>query len=217
LNILENYIHQTMTLHLAGRIKIDGILIEVGSDIIVLYNGEEYMYIPTTHVLHIKKSVESEIILPTDEIDSLKEISLRKILVNAKGLFTEIFVTPSQSIHGYITNVLSDYFVFYSPVYKTMFIPFHHLKWLTPYQNNQIPYGLEREMLPVHPSNMNLSRTFEIQLQKLIGKIIIIDLGIEAYQIGQLVAIHKSFIEIITARQETVFIPMNHIKTVHFQ
>ncbi|MFC4401714.1 DUF2642 domain-containing protein [Gracilibacillus xinjiangensis] len=217
MDILDKLLNQTITLYLSGKWKIEGLLIGAGSDVLVIYNAGELFYIPTAHVQQIRECRDDEISFDNEDIDLLKDISLRKVLMNAKGMFTEIFVSPSQPIHGYITNVLNDYFTFYSPVYKTMFIPFNHLKWLIPYKENQTPYGLVKEQLPLHPSFMNLSRTFEIQLQKLIGKIVMVDLGAEPYQIGQLINVHTNIIEMVNAKQKTVLLPVNHIKTIHFQ
>ena len=51
-------------------------------------------------------------------------------------------------IHGYVTSVMNDYIVFYSPVYKTVYISLKHLKWLIPYKENQVPYALNKMNSP---------------------------------------------------------------------
>ncbi|KAB8129894.1 DUF2642 domain-containing protein [Gracilibacillus oryzae] len=215
MSILKNQLNQSITVYFAEQ-KLDGILIEAGSDILLIYKNNEFIYIPVAHIQQIKKCNDGRITPELDLPGHMKELSLRKVLINAKGIFTEIVVSSAQSIHGYITNVLNDYFVFYSPVYKTMFIPLHHLKWLIPYKENEIPYGLAQEQLPLHPSTMNLSRTLEIQLQKLLGKIVIIDLGTKPDHIGKLKNIYPTMMELVSARQEPVFLPLNHIGSIHF-
>jgi hypothetical protein len=223
LSALNHYVDDKVNVEISGKIMIDGILIEIGSDLIVLFNGKDYLYIPGLHVQKIKQgwseNLTREINNPGESpiyLDNNNNTSLRKILNVAKGTFVEIFVTGHQSIHGYITNILSDYFVFYSPVYKTMFIPIKHLKWLIPYIEFMTPYSLSKQDFPVNPSEIGLSRTFEIQLEKLKGKIVVFDLGLDTNKIGQLKEIKNNMVELITAREESIFLSLHHIKTVHF-
>lgn len=192
----------------------------MGSDLLVIFNGINFIYIPLIHVQSISADREEDVDYgQSDEnpIDQANTLSLRSILSNAKGLFSELQVIGNQSIHGYVTHILNDYFVFYSPVYKTMFIPINHLKWLIPYNSSQTPYALENDMLPVNPSKISLSRTFELQLQKLVGNIVVFDLGANQERIGQLKGINRNFVELITAKGETVFSHIQHIKSVHYQ
>ncbi|WP_247739268.1 hypothetical protein [Bacillus sp. 165] len=120
----------------------------------VVFDGQRFLYIPLLHVHKIKLSdtTNGEVGQPAgfSLSEKVESISYRTILTNAKGLFTEIYVTGNQSWHGYIINVLSDYFVFYSPVYKIMFIPLHHLKWLTLYnQNVLLIHSTKKPCLPI--------------------------------------------------------------------
>jgi hypothetical protein len=196
-----------------------GILLDIGSDVLVIYNGEDYIYIPLIHVQRMLENVEDPpIAVPSNEypMDYLHTLSLRSILNNAKGMFSEIQVTKHQSVHGYVTTILNDYFVFYSPVYKTMYIPINHLKWLIPYTSSQTPYNLENDIFPVNPTPLTLARTFELQLEKLIGKIVVFDLGTDPDRIGQLKGIHGNFVELVTAKGDIVFSHLEHIKTVHY-
>ncbi|MCH1626250.1 DUF2642 domain-containing protein [Fredinandcohnia quinoae] len=219
---LSHYVGEQIEVEISGHKQITGILIEIGTDIIVMYTKEgDFYYIPILHIQKVKipKINETEeIINPgnTPINTHTDEISLRKIVNNAKGLFVEIFVTSKNSIHGYVTNLMNDYIVFYSPVFKTMFIPFHHLKWLIPYNPNQTPYGLDRQNFPVNPSRITLARTFEEQIKKLQGQMVVYDLGEDKDKIGQLKNIENNVIELVTAREESVFINTRHIKTLHF-
>ncbi|WP_234998452.1 DUF2642 domain-containing protein [Salirhabdus sp. Marseille-P4669] len=221
--MLNNYVNEKINVELSGKINYDGILIEIGADIIVLFDGDDYLYIPILHIQKLKKGWSENFIREINDpgespfyIEKNNSTSLRKILNVAKGTFVEIFVTGHQSIHGYITNILSDYFVFYSPVYKTMFIPIKHLKWLIPYIEFKTPYSLNKQDFPVNPSEIGLSRTFEIQLEKLKEKIVVFDLGLDKNKIGQLTTIKHNMVEMITAREESIFLNLHHIKTVHF-
>src|SRR5690606_38828521 len=129
--------------------------------------------------------------------DEGSRISYRNILQHARGQFVEIYVSGALSLHGYVTAIMNNYFVFYSPIYKTTYIPMYHLKWLIPYTENQTPFAMERERLPVSPSVLPLSRSFEDQLHKLVGEIVIFDLGVNPNKIGLLNRIEGQFAQLL--------------------
>jgi hypothetical protein len=219
---IKDHIGTYIKLEISGNKLISGILIDIGSDLWVIYNGYDYLYIPTVHIQNWKFPKEEEI----DEIITLsddqspifnpnEEISLRKTLTAAKGIFTEIYVTSKQAIHGYIISIMNNYFVFYSPIYKTMFISLNHLKWLIPYTNNQRPYGLSNANLPVNPSNITFARSFEVQIEKLVGTLIVFNMGENENAMGKITGIKNNFIELTTAKGNPLFLNLQHIKTVH--
>jgi hypothetical protein len=219
---IKDHIGTYIKLEISGNKAINGILIDIGSDLWVIYNGYDYLYIPTVHVQNWKFPKQEEI----DEIITLsddqspifspnEEISLRKTLTAAKGIFTEIYVTSKQALHGYIISIMNNYFVFYSPIYKTMFISLNHLKWLIPYANNQRPYGLSNASLPVNPSNITFARSFEVQIEKLNGTLAVFNIGENENSMGKIMGIKNNFVELISAKGDPVYINLQHIKTVH--
>lgn len=216
---LELYVGENVRITTSGNFEINGILIDAGTDILVVYTGEHFMYIPLIHIhfISFNNDTEEDIQRPDDVPigDKDDHISLRKVLTNAKGLFSEVFVTSHQSIHGYVTNVMNDYFVFFSPVYREIFIPLQHLKWLIPYNQNLRPYDLNKEAFPLNPSAIPLARTFAQQCKKYIGKIVIFDLGNQPNKIGKLIEINDTQVELIVARNMTMYTNLHHVKTVH--
>ncbi|MBM7703305.1 DUF2642 domain-containing protein [Metabacillus iocasae] len=215
---LKHYIGKEVKVEITGNTIFLGILIDIGLDILVIYDGKQYLYIPMLHVHSVKRYTDEEIKSADSEETIFNEsetISYRKMLQHAKGRFVEIYVTGNKSIHGYITSVLNDYFVFYSPVYKTMCISLHHLKWLTPYNHELTPYMLNNEELPVKPSSIPLSRTFEEQLKKVEGNLVVFDLGDNPQKIGVVKSIANNIVQLITADGEMMFCKLMHIKTMH--
>jgi hypothetical protein len=101
------------------------------------------VYLPLFHIknTHINQNSDEDIPSPDESpnLDSDEELSLRKVITLAKGVFTEIYVT-GKALHGYIVSIMNNYFIFYSPVYKMMFIPINHLKWLIPYSSDNRPF-----------------------------------------------------------------------------
>lgn len=206
-------------LEISGKgAPIRGKLIEFGQDILVLHNGTQFFYVPLIHLQQLRLSTKGEepADVPEMPFEPYNEpISYRKILMNAKGMFSEIYITGNQSIHGYLTTVMNDFFVFYSPVYHTVIISLHHLKYLVPYNPNVTPYTLTPEQFPLKPSPLTLARTFDQQLRKLIGEFVVLDLGGSPNKIGVLKSVDQSMIELANASGNAVFIHFDHVKTVH--
>ncbi|WP_019122730.1 hypothetical protein [Brevibacillus massiliensis] len=217
----DQYLTKQVDVELSGKIKLTGILIDYGLDIVVLYNGRQYLYIPLGQIHHVRENLEQDSILSVSAGDApmaeepFDNISYRKILSHARGKFIEIFVTGNQTLHGYVTSILTDYFVFYSPVYKTMFISLYHVKWLSPYTANAAPYTLGSQHLPVQPISLSLPRTFTENLKKLENNLVIFDIGDHPRKIGLLQKVENNMIELVTGEGEKNYWNEKHLKTVH--
>nr|WP_295972584.1 DUF2642 domain-containing protein [uncultured Bacillus sp.] len=222
MNGLRGLCGKEVEVEISGRTVFSGILIDVGLDIIVLFDGEDYHYIPILHLHNIKeremKFDDEGIPQPSHIMPFLQEkeeISYRKILTNAKGQFLEVYVTGNKSIHGYITSVLNDYIVFYSPIYKTLFISMQHLKWLTPYSKQLTPYLLSNKELPVMPSVIPLARSFDEQIKKYENHLLVFDFGEHPNKVGVLKNIANNIVELVNAQGNITFWKLTHLKTVH--
>ncbi|MEH7336453.1 DUF2642 domain-containing protein [Neobacillus drentensis] len=214
-------IGKKIEVELSGGNFHKGILLDSGLDIIVMYDGKNhsFLYIPFNHVQRLKETSLDEEDFSTDpppekpiETDV---ISFRKALTVAKGLFTQVYVTGNKSIHGYLTSIMNDYFVFHSPVYKTMFISMNHVKWLIPYPPNTTPYSLDKENLTLVPKSTSLARSFDEQLKRLENQLVIIDCGDHTEKIGVLQGIRNNKINLITAEGERIYRNVEHIKTIN--
>ncbi|WP_061809045.1 hypothetical protein [Rossellomorea vietnamensis] len=219
-NVYSAFTGEAVMIELTGKKTINGYLIEVGSEVMIVYNGDDYIYISTSHIKNMavvsKDSIGIDEPSVSPQLEQEDQLSLRKILTTAKGVFLEIYTTGNQSIHGYITGIMNNYFAFYSPVYKTMYISLQHLKWLIPYSTNLSPYRLSKENLPVNPSNsITLARSFEVQLEKLSGHLVVLNLGVQEEMIGKIEKVSDNIMELITAKGESTYLNMQHIQTVH--
>lgn len=217
---LMQLLNKQIIVKLSGGKFFEGILTDIGNDILVLFDGQRFLYIPLLHVHKIRLSdnINEEIDLPIgfSLSEQVESISYRSILINSKGLFTEIQIAGDQSLHGYITNVLNDYLVFYTPIYKTILISLHHLKWLTPYKN-VTPYtlNLNIESLPIKLSNTPLQGSLEEQLKKVEGNLVVFDMGKDPDKIGLLKKVENNLIELVIENGETMYLKLTHIKSVH--
>lgn len=214
----KHFLNMQVTIEVSGKNIVEGILLEVGNDLLVIFNGENFLYIPLLHIQNVSESLNKESYGTVPSLQELEhekdELSLRKVLTAAKGIFVEIKVSNSHSFHGYITTIMNNYFVFYSPVYKVMYISLQHLKWLIPYLTEQTPYTLSNNLLPVNPSNIPLARTLDVQLNKLNGELVVINSGERNEYIGKLDSIDSNFIQLITSKGEIKLVGLRHLKSI---
>lgn len=223
MNDLQPLLGKRVELKISGKqLNVKGILYDVGNDICVVYNEKQFYYLPFLHVQSIKlaqydQNDPNEGAPPTSSPfdEQIVGLTFRKVLLNAKGIFLELYIIGHQSIYGYITSIMNDYFVFYSPVFHTLIIPLQHLKYLIPYNSNTTPYSLSQEHFLLNPSNLTLARSFDQQMKKLEGKLVVMDLGENTNKIGLIKQVVNNRIELITANEESVYVHMDHIKTVH--
>jgi hypothetical protein len=213
-------IGKTIEVEISRDIFLKGTLLDSGLDIIVMYDdkNQHFLYIPFIHVQKLKETIldeeDSSYQPPSERPIETDPISFRKALMIAKGLFVQVYVTGNKSIHGYLTSIMNDYFVFHSPVYKTMFIAMKHVKWLIPYPPNATPYSLNNEDLPLMPVSTPLARSFDEQLKKFENQLVIIDGGENTEQIGLLQKVRNNKVILITAEREMVYRNIEHIKTI---
>ena len=124
-------------------------------------------------------------------------------------------VEGNRTIHGYLTSIMNDYFVFYSPAHKVMYISMNHVKWLIPYIKNTTPYSLSNEKLPVKPTSLSLARTFTEQCKRLENNMVILDNGDHPEKIGLLQKVFDSKLALVNAEGEMVYWNCHHLKTLH--
>lgn len=220
MSYFHHLIGTNISIEMSGKKEIFGQLIDTGLDILVLYNGQ-YIYIPIGHIQRVKLDTQNSLQLAADFepeqpiTTNSDSISFRKILLNAKGAFVQIYIEGNKTIHGYLTSVMNDYFVFYSPAYKVMFISMNHLKWLIPYNGNTSPYSLNNEFLPVNPTSIALARSFTEQCKKLENNMVILDGGDHPEKIGLLQKVQDQQLTLITAEETIVHWNCQHLKTLH--
>ena len=218
MSYLDSMVGSTIQLEVSGKIERVGVMVDCGADIIVIYDGFDYVYFPTSHIQHIRLITNvSQISEPGYDRTELKNnLTYKGILNESKGMFLKIFVTGNQALHGYITSIQNDYFVFYSPVHKTLLIPLFHLKWLIPYPENQTPYTLSEETFPLTLSTQKMAKTLDEQLKKMEDKLVVFDLGSNPDKIGLLKHVQNNMAKLVNADQKTIYWNIHHIKIVSF-
>ncbi|WP_010283762.1 hypothetical protein [Bacillus timonensis] len=205
---------------LSGGIFHKGVLIDCGLDILVIYSNYSFLYIPFTHVQKLKETSFEDNDLsnspPSEKPIETDVVSYRKALTVAKGMHVQIYVTGKKAIHGTLGSIMNDYFVFHSPVYKTMYIPLNHIKWLIPYPANKTPYSLDKDSPSLAPElSIPVARSFTEQLKKLENKLVMIDVGEHSDKIGVLQKFRNNKITLISADGERIYRNVEHIKTIH--
>jgi hypothetical protein len=220
MDILQPLVGKPVEIEISGKmLSIHGNLIELGSDIIVIYNGTDFYYIPWIHVQNIKADLKADFEstdLPGVPLENQSDsIEYRKMLINATGMYVELYVLGNHPIHGYLTSIMDDFLVFNSPIFHTVCISINHIKYLMPY-NNSTPYLLKKENFYLErPSIMSLADTFDQQLKKLEGEFIVLNLGESPNKIGLLKKYEDQTLELITANGSSVYMHLEHVKTIH--
>ncbi len=144
-----------------------------------------------------------------------KVTSLRKILTYARGLFSEVYFSSGRPIYGYVSSVMNDYFIFCSPVYHTVAVSLQHLKYISPCPATAAPYNLSPGQFTPRPSPVTLARTFEMQLRKLEGELIIFNLGMLPGETGVLATAGEQMLELTGEDGVSSYIPYEQIQSVH--
>jgi hypothetical protein len=216
---METYLNQSVSLTISGtRLPLKGRLINLGADILVLYNGNQFLYVPLVHIQQLTRCPPHELsfgVPPEPPLDPAMDLSYRKVLLNAKGMFSELYIAGNQTVHGYVTSIMNDFFFFNSPLFRSLYVSMRHLKILVPYDPQTTPYALEQEKFPVYPTTASLARTFDQQLKKFKNEFVILDLGEHPEKIGLLKSVQNNLIEMVTADGASTFIHLDHVKTIH--
>lgn len=222
---LEKLISKTdkeiANIEVSGGKLLKGSIIDFSSEIVVLFNGNDYLYIPVDHVKHLTVSSDEEDTIskplepPGIKNNSPNDIlTLKTVLNRAQGMYVEMYITGKVFLQGYISNIMADYIIFESPIYKTMYIALKHIKWIIPYSSNQHPYGLTKEDFPIDQYSIQLPQTIENLVKKIKDELVIINLGEKNHQSGKIVSISGQFVEVLTTRSVPYFININHIQTL---
>lgn len=217
MNTLSSYTGKIIEVELSSKKNITGKLIEVGLDIIVLFNGKHFVYFPVKHIISVRngESTDDEFIntdsSPIDKNGNL--MSLREILINASGIFVEVYLSGNHTVYGYITHIQDDYVVFDSPAFKNIILPTAHIKWLIPYLS-KTPYQIKNESSKAIPGE-SFAHTLEEQLKTFTGKIVIFGFGKDPQNVGLLLKVGKNLVELITGDGQILYLNIDHIKSLH--
>jgi len=199
------------------KIPFIGELVDLGSDIIVIFSENRYVYTPVHHLQHLKLSTDSEDSSPADRepLVDHTHISYRKMLMNSRGIFTEIDLGGPNPLHGYVTSIMNDYFIFFSPLYHSVYIPLHHVKYICPLPPNMTPSYLNQHLFQLQQPALPLSRTLDQQLEKFQNELVIFDLGESPLKAGMLKKVDNRIIELVEAGGNTILLHCDHIKSIH--
>lgn len=207
---------------LSGKKFLKGILIDKSSELVVLFDGSEFMYIPVEHIqqLIFNENNDENLQAPLDSQSIFVrknnvDLTLAHILSQARSMYIEIYVVGNQSLHGTISTIFNDYFVFHSPIYKTMLIPVQHLKWIIPHAQEQLPYGLAEIDFLKQSIDQSWMPEFIDQVVKMKNELVVINLGEKSNYIGKINSIQDCMIELQTANVNSTFLNIQHIKTIH--
>lgn len=216
---MESYLYQSVVLTVSGiRYPVAGRLVDLGPEILVLQDGKRFIYVPLVHVRQLTRNLypENKINEPSEPpLDPASELSYRKILIHAKGMFSELHLSGDQTVQGYVTSIMNDYFVFYTPLFRTLYVSMKHMKMLVPFDPRESLYAPDQGKFAIFAASTSLARTFDQQTRKFENEFVILDLGALPQRMGVLGPVRNNMLELVTANGFRTFIHSDHVKTIH--
>lgn len=220
--IIQSLVKEIIRIEISGKKMVSGSLIDVGEDIIVLFNGMDYMYIPLHHIRSFEANTDNEnnIQSPTElpsivAEESQDDLTFEDVLTKAKGRLVEIYVSGNKSLHGTITGIMKNYIVFQSPIYKKMYIALEHIKWLIPLAQDYKLFGLDNNSVPLQSNSEKVTDTLESQVVQLKNNIVFLNVGERESFVGKINNIEQQIVEFHLENSSSVFLNLRHIKTLH--
>ncbi|MEK4284683.1 DUF2642 domain-containing protein [Ureibacillus sp. FSL K6-0165] len=215
--------NEVVFIEIMGGKIFNGSLIDSSDEIFVIHVNNQFVYLPTDHIYTLERDIDNEnnIQSPSELPQFItkvnQDLTLLNILSMAKGLHVELMVTRNEALHGVITSVMDDYFVFQSPIYNTMYIPNKHLKWIIPHIKNDLPYGIsETEFLSLSKIKLpTLKKQFADQIAELKGQLVILNLGKDFSHIGKINHVEGRLIEMKDGKSNTIYCNLSHIQIVN--
>ncbi|PDO09376.1 MAG: hypothetical protein BLM47_12945 [Candidatus Reconcilbacillus cellulovorans] len=217
--LLAPYLKTCVEIDISGRkIPLSGMLVDVGSDLLVLFDQRDFFYVPLVHLRAFRRTrddtgEENRQAVPREHENGL---SCRQALTNAIGVFCEIYVTGNQPLYGYVVNVLNDYFVFDSPVHNTVFVAMRHLKYLAvPSAADAYAVSAWRgRKRSAPPPAVNLAKVFDQQIKKCEGQFVVLNLGEQPDKSGYLRKVEYPMLELVGGKGEASLLHAEHVQTI---
>lgn len=214
MSILKNYLDKEIMFELSGCGKRDALLIEVGQEVIVLYDNNKYMYVPLTHIQSVQETIKkSNFASSRASAEKTGKLTLDYVLQKAIGLYVEVRLDKSLLLQGTITQLCTDYFQFQSLIHGKLSIPYAHWKWISPLDGEHLSL-----LPPSTVSGMKTAtppiQTFEELLHAARGKYVTFDLGISPDKCGILSKVQSPVVELITTDSTKLVYPIEHIRSL---
>ncbi|PZD95094.1 hypothetical protein DNH61_14465 [Paenibacillus sambharensis] len=228
----KEWLQCQVELQLAGAEKtLLGTLAELGTDMaVVVHSSGKPFYVPLPQIRRMKLKeqcanpcdglVEKAIAEYPDLLGRARTegnaISYRKMLLHAKGMFTEAVLNGANAVlSGYLSSIMNDYLVFYSPVWQTVMVRLDRICYISPFREGAAPFNLPPEQLPLRPSSLTLARAFEQQLQKMAGRVVSFNLDTGRGATGMLIRAEDKMIWLCTVTGRMEWLHASSISSVH--
>lgn len=217
--LLIPYLKTCVEVDISGRkIPLAGMLVDVGSDLFVLFDRRDFFYVPLVHLQAFRRAQDDAGEENRQTVPWTREngLSCRQALTNAIGVFCEIDVIGQQPLYGYVVNVLNDYFVFDSPVHNTVYVATRHLKYLA------VPSAADAHAVSAWrgrkrsapPPAVNLPKSFDQQIKKCEGQFVVLNLGGQPDKSGYLRKVEYPMLELVGGKGTASLLHAEHVQTI---
>ncbi|MBW7476223.1 YuzF family protein [Paenibacillus oenotherae] len=190
---------------------MNGLLIDIGEDYLVLHRESSYYYIALQHLHLLRADLDAQMLTPSAPQWTASGSTFASLIIAAKGQFIELYLTGQQTLYGRILHIMDDYIVFDTVRHHISYIPAFHIKWFSPASSD----GFLNTSPDSPATSLPFRQTWIEQLEVELGSVIVIDLGLRTDQVGRLHAIHQGIIELVTPDGLSKCWHAAHIKSVH--
>ncbi|CAM4336425.1 hypothetical protein [Paenibacillus tarimensis] len=228
----KGWLQCQIEVQLAGTERtLRGTLAELGTDLAVVQSSGKPYYIPLHQICRMRlKEQAADYCSPVEDTGAgplfpdllgkarseANAVSYRKMLLHAKGMFTEAVLDGSEEILcGYMSSIMNDYLVFYSPVWHTVMVRLDRICYISPFSEGAAPFDLPPEQLPLRPSPLTLARTFEQQLHKMTGRLVAFNLDTGRGATGMLIRAEEKMICLCTVTGRMEWLHASSVSSVH--
>ncbi|MFC4811362.1 hypothetical protein [Paenibacillus sp. GCM10023250] len=214
----KKWIGMRVSADMTGKRSVEGIVIEAGADLLVMHDGERFVYMPLAHVQRVREAPvgeEAEAQAPAPAYRG-EVASMERMLKAAEGRYVELQVGGSV-LEGFVTAVRPDYLQIYTPLYPGLSIALKHVKWLVPHPAAYDPYpgaaiGASAKAVA---GRQQPAESFREQVKLAEGRLALINVGGPAEIAGMVRQAGRGMVEIGDAGGESAYYMLDHLKSLY--
>ena len=221
--IIQGLVQEIVRFEITGKKMVSGTLIDVGSDMIVLFNGMDFMYIPLDHIRNFEtdRDNENNVQAPTElpsivAVDNQDELSFEKVLGTSERETSRDFcVRPSI----FAWNDHSHYEQLHCLPIPHLQNDVHIPKIIS---NGSFPsprainyMGRNTTSFSPQATNETFASSFDKQVEKYINKFVVLNINERESFIGIINNVEDQIVSFNQQKHPPVYLNMRHIKTFH--
>lgn len=210
-SLFKTYLGKPVAIDVTEYRGMNGLLIDIGEDYLVVHRDSSYYYIALNHLHLLTADLDTQTSTSAVPQWTASGSDYNSLLQTALGEFIALYITGQQTLYGQILHIKDDYIVFDTVRHQISYIPIFHIKWFSP----AAAEGFLNKDASLLADPLLLKQTWKEQLENCAGKIVVLDLGLRTNQIGRLQAFEGGIVELLTPDGLSKCWHSAHIKSIH--